>query len=175
MHRSLKVVFIATALCALSSVAVAGGDMHGGRAECRAAREAKLLPTYDANRDGQLDQAERQSMHKARRAEKVARYDADRDGQLSEAEHVKMKRERVAEKFGKLDANRDGAISRQEASGPCSRLGRHFDKVDQDRNGSISQTELGAARRFGKHHGKRGFHRGAGAPQMAPEDDAQDI
>lgn len=162
MHRSIKVAFIVAALGALSSVAVAGGDMHGAHGKCRAAREAKLLPTYDANKDGQLDQGERQRMRQDRRAQMLARYDADRDGQLSEAEHLKKMRDRAAEKMAQLDVDRDGAVSRQEASAPCSRLARHFDQVDKDGDGRVTQAELAAARMFGKHGGKR-HHRG-GAP-----------
>jgi len=167
MNRVYRVALIATALGTLSGVAVAGGDMHGQRAECRAARAAKFLPTYDVNRDGQLDRAERQKLHQARRQQMMARFDADRDGQLSEVEWVKARRERVAERFGRLDVNRDGSISRQEAAVPCSRLARHFDAVDQDRDGRVTAQELGAARMFGKHgkHGRGGFRPG---PDQAP-------
>lgn len=163
MKQSLRVLSLAAALAAIPGVAAAGGERLTGRAECRAAHDAKFLPTYDLNRDGLIDRAERQKLHQDRRQQALARYDADRDGQLSEVERVKLRREKVAERFAKLDVNRDGAISREEASGPCSRLARRFDAVDQDGDGRITAAELGAARMFGKH----GRHR-AHQPQPQP-------
>jgi hypothetical protein len=157
MKQSIRVLFVAAALASISGVASAGGD-HFRRAECRAAHDAKFLPTYDANRDGMLDRAERQKLRQDRRAQALARYDVDRDGRLDDAEWSKLRQGRVAQRFAQLDVNRDGGISRQEAAGPCSRLARHFDKVDFDHDGQISAAELGAARLFGKRGKFHGRH-----------------
>ncbi len=117
MKRFSRVLFVAAAVAALPGAALAGGDHHRGRrAECRAAFEATHLPTYDRNRDGTLDRAERQAFRQDRRRQALARYDADRDGRLGEVEWMKMRRDRVAQKFGRLDRNRDGFITRGEAN-----------------------------------------------------------
>ncbi len=173
MKQSLRALSAAAAIVCIPAVAMAGGDQHHAqRAECRAARDAKFLPTYDVNRDGALDGTERQALRQAKRQEALARFDADRDGQLNETEWVRLRQAKVAQRFAALDTNRDRGISRAEASGPCSRLARRFDKVDQDRNGMITAAELGASRMFGKR-GKGRFRHHAPPQQeleAAPEE-----
>jgi Ca2+-binding EF-hand superfamily protein len=149
MKQFSRVLLVVAAVAALPGSALAGGG-RGKSPECRAAFDARHLPTYDSNRDGTLDRGERQALRRDRRQQALARYDADRDGSLSEVERVKMRRDRVAEKLGRLDRNRDGAIDRSEASGPCSRLARRFDRIDADRDGRITAAELSAVRMSGK-------------------------
>ena len=177
MKQFSRVLLVAAGMAALpvgAGVAMAGGD-HMRSPECRAAHDARFLPTYDANKNGVLDRSERQAMRQDRRKQAVARYDADRDGQLSEVERTKLRRDKLAEKFARLDKDRNGAISRDEAAGPCSPLASRFDAIDTDRNGNISAAELEAARMFGRH-GKRRFAQPQGdeeaveeAPEPAPQ------
>lgn len=158
MKQSLRALSAAAAIACLPAVALAGGDHHKAqRAECRAARDAKFLPTYDVNRDGTIDRTERQALRQAKRQEALTRFDADRDGQLSETEWTRLRQAKLGQRFAALDKNRDGGISRTEAAGPCSRLVRRFDEVDTNRDGSINSSELAAARMFGKR-GKGRFH-----------------
>ena len=61
------------------------------------------LKKYDANGDGQLDEAETAKMkadekarREVRREEELAKYDANKDGKLNKDEKEKMKSERAA-------------------------------------------------------------------------------
>jgi Ca2+-binding EF-hand superfamily protein len=84
-------------LIALSSVLLVAGaagfafakDKDGDRSGRRAERKAAMLEKYDANDDGELDDAERAAMKKARAAEKFAKLDTNKDGVLSLAEFEK--------------------------------------------------------------------------------------
>lgn len=72
---------------------------HGPRHEARRAEfEKKLLEKFDANKDGQLDEQEKEAMkaaHEARRAEfekkLLEKFDANKDGQLDGQEKEAMK------------------------------------------------------------------------------------
>lgn len=188
MNRRFRATLFAAALTALPGMALAaapaaaaapGQGPHSGRwAQCKAQRQAKLLPTYDTNRDGVLDKSERRAAHQDMRQKMIARFDTNRDGTLDPAERQAMRQERKARRFERLDLNKDGAISRAEAqNASCSPLGRFFDKVDTNGDGVITATEMAAARpprgrfghkgRFGRHHGR--FDRD-GAGGAAPQD-----
>lgn len=88
----------------------------------------RALEKFDADKDGQLSQAERDAAKTAvkekitsRRAERFQRLDADSDGQISRAEwdaapgkrqaRTGVLRERILEKF---DADKDGQLSPSE-------------------------------------------------------------
>ncbi len=115
----------------LASAAVAGVSV-AAPGEGRPMRE-KVLEKFDTNRDGQLDEAERQAMREARRARKEARreemlakFDANRDGQLDEIEREAAHKERSAERFKKLDTDGNGVLSLEEfQAGKPGRFGRH--------------------------------------------------
>jgi hypothetical protein len=47
---------------------------------------AQMLEKYDANKDGKLDESERETMRKEREAEMVKRFDKNGDGKLDDAE-----------------------------------------------------------------------------------------
>jgi len=54
--------------------------------EKRAEMKEKMLARFDTNKDGQLDQAERQVMRDTLASEAFAKLDTNHDGQLSLAE-----------------------------------------------------------------------------------------
>jgi hypothetical protein len=135
MFTKLKLALMISAplVAGASAVALAQGQGH-----------AKMVQKFDANGDGQLDDAERAQMKQAfeekraaRKAEALAKFDANRDGQLDAGEKLAMRDARLTERFTKLDANGDGKIS-------------------------LDEFKAGADK--GMHHGRHGHgrHRGAG-------------
>lgn len=78
--------------------------------------------------------------------------DANKDGQVSDAEyrdHAKARWEQHREKaqtqmkarLEKADANHDGVLSREEANA-SPRLAKHFDEIDADKNSQVSTQEI---------------------------------
>jgi hypothetical protein len=97
------------------------------------ARKAELVQKYDANKDGQLDDAERQALRQemkahrqAMRQEKLQRFDANKDGRLDDTERQVMRDEHVTERFKAMDSNGDGVLSLDEfkAGAPQRGFGR---------------------------------------------------
>jgi len=104
------------------------------------ARAAKKFDAIDANKDGQLSDAEHRDHAKARWA------------QHREHSQAKMKA-----RWEKIDANHDGLLSREEATA-SPRLAERFDKLDADKNGQVSAqefTEHMKSHRGGHHGAKR--------------------
>ncbi len=67
-----------------------------------------------------------EARHAERKAQKLARFDADRDGELSDAERQAMHAARLAERFQALDTNRDGVLSMDEFKADAGKRGfRH--------------------------------------------------
>lgn len=90
----------------VSSVTAAEPPLPKGKTPSKAD-----LKKYDANGDGQLDEAELAAMkaeakakREAQRAEDLAKYDADQNNKLSKAEKEKMKAEKDAERAEKKAA-----------------------------------------------------------------------
>jgi Ca2+-binding EF-hand superfamily protein len=137
LTKKLKWIMASSALCVAAAGGLAlanGAGGHGGRA----AKKQEMMQKFDANGDGQLDDAERAKLKEAfaaRKAARIAKFDADRDGALSPAERAAMKDQRAQERFGKLDTNGDGKLS-------------------------LDEFKAGAMR--GGHHGRHGGHRGGG-------------
>jgi Ca2+-binding EF-hand superfamily protein len=84
-------------------------------------RKAALLQKYDANKDGTLDDTERQAaraemkaLREQHKAEMLQKFDANRNGTLEPEEREKARAERTALRFQELDTNKDGALSLQE-------------------------------------------------------------
>jgi Ca2+-binding EF-hand superfamily protein len=171
--RKLILSFVAGA-----AALAAGGVAHaqpapqdGPRALTRTVveqRAAKTFDRLDVNRDGKLDQADRQARQKAR----FDRLDTDRDGSLSYAEfgavHAKRDGAREARNARRgegarghrqavalrgfagrggmirmADADKDGAITRAEFQAAAL---QRFDRLDADKDGTVSREEAKAAR-----------------------------
>jgi Ca2+-binding EF-hand superfamily protein len=91
-----------------------------------------LLIRFDANGDGQLDEAEKaaaKAAFEARRAEMIERFDANGDGVLDEAE-----RETARAAFEE---------QMKDEGGLCH--GKIFDRIDTNGDGSIDRGEWQAA------------------------------
>ncbi|MBQ3241138.1 MAG: hypothetical protein IJB00_08170 [Akkermansia sp.] len=138
---------------------------HGERPDFR----KMMLEKFDANKDGQLDDAEKaaaKAAFEAKRAEMKAafekkmleKFDADKDGQLNDAEKAAAKAE-----FEKMRAERGPKCGKRGHHGPkrpcCGgpRGGRHMDparcavmhdlvkeKYDADKNGQLDEAEKAA-------------------------------
>ena len=52
--------------------------------------------------------------HEAKRKEALAKYDANKDGKLDDAERERLHADMVAERFARLDKNGDGVLSKEE-------------------------------------------------------------
>ena len=75
----------AAVLTAGAALAVAGDENGKGRGR-RGFHRAEMLEKYDANKDGKLDDNEREAARAARKAEMLQRFDTDKDGELSDSE-----------------------------------------------------------------------------------------
>ncbi|WP_269540436.1 EF-hand domain-containing protein [Cerasicoccus fimbriatus] len=77
-----------------------------------------ILAKFDANGDGQLDQAERETAREAHREEMaLRRFDANKDGTLSNEERAQFDAfiaEREAKILERFDADGDGVLSDEE-------------------------------------------------------------
>lgn len=58
-----------------------------------APRRENLLEKYDKNKNGKLDQDEREALRKDREAERIKRYDKNGDGKLDEKERESARSE----------------------------------------------------------------------------------
>lgn len=94
MVKKLKLVFVTSALLvgSVAGTAAARGNDGADRPdraamkEKFAAKKAEMLTTFDSNKDGTLDAAEKDAMHTARMLKRFASLDTNRDGVLSLAE-----------------------------------------------------------------------------------------
>jgi Ca2+-binding EF-hand superfamily protein len=127
----------------------------GGRRPLPPEARERVLEQFDADGDGQLNEAERQAARagfEARRAEKRAelleRFDADGDGELNETERAAAReeigpglKERFGGRHGRHHGGRDG--ERHEA------FRRHMlERFDTDGDGTLSEAERAEARAF---------------------------
>ena len=84
MNRKIAAVVVGAAVVTAGAAFAGneGGKEHGPRGHHR----AKMLERFDANKDGQLDDQEREAAREARKAEMLQRFDTDKDGKLSDSE-----------------------------------------------------------------------------------------
>lgn len=161
----------------------AAGEMPG-RAD-RKDFHKKMLERFDADKDGQLSDTEKEAM----KAEMKKRHDGKRPGHGKRGERgPKGPREErgegpalPAELKTMIDADKDGNISDEERKAAREAMhNRMMEKFDADKDGQLSDAEKDAAKaarpqhhRHGKGHGKRG-ERGPKGPRgpQAPEDAA---
>jgi len=153
------------------------------RAEAQA-RAGEMFARMDANKDGKLDQADRQARMAARLDETFARMDANKDGRIDKAEFVaahqppangqpgamgmgpmgrdsmemgRMRGMGHGPMMGRMDANGDRAITRDEfIAGALKR----FDAADANKDGKLTPEERRTAMR--EHKGERMHHRMGG-------------
>lgn len=96
-----QLLAVALASCALTALTYA----EDAKPEHKDKGPSKAdLKKYDANKDGQLDDAEKAAMKADKESAKKARldkYDADKDGKMSKAERDAEKADKKAEKESK--------------------------------------------------------------------------
>lgn len=104
----------------------------------------------DQDGNGTISREEAKTHPRMEKAFETA--DANRDGQLTDAEygdHLKARMEQHREKaktemkarMDKADGNRDGMLSQEEAKA-SPRLAKHFSAIDADKNGQVNTQEI---------------------------------
>ena len=95
---------------------------HAEMKATRDERRKQVLEMYDVDKNGELDDEEREAMHEARVVDMVSRIDQNADGKLTreELESSSARRRRPAPDFDALDVNKDGFVTVEEMA--ASRL-----------------------------------------------------
>jgi hypothetical protein len=111
---------------------------------------------FDADKDGQVTEAEVEAF----KAAQFAKIDANSDGKVTteelvafhEAQEAARKTEMAGKMIERMDTDADGALTAEElAAGPQPKS--LFERLDADGDGAVSKAEADAAM---EHHGKRG-------------------
>lgn len=113
---------ITRTLLALSAGTLAVGTI--AYAQMPAPPAGAPRPTMDANGDGVVTRAEAMAGAEAL----FARLDVNKDGKLDQADREAHMAEMKAKMFARLDANGDGSISRAEFMAADPMMGHHGDK-----------------------------------------------
>lgn len=116
-------------------------------AEPRAAAFRKhVLEKFDADKDGQLSETEREAAKAAikekgsgLRAMALVKFDADKDGQLSETEREALKAAIKARRAGKGGDEKAGVKN-------AERHQKMLEKFDADKDGQLNESERAKAR-----------------------------
>lgn len=192
----------ATALALAGAAAIAQPapkptDMMGDKTVTRAeaqAMAADMFAKMDDNKDGKLDQADREARRAEHQTQMFSELDADKNGAISRDEFTAGNARRTegkgmdgmkhGGKEGRMgmrmghgsgmmmlhmaDANKDGAISKDEL---LAAHARHFDQADADKDGKLTPAERQAAHQkmramMGKMRGQHDGHAMHG--EMAP-------
>jgi len=136
-----------------ATLLAAAAAVHAEQAPSQAPDARSGKPGYqslDINADGLITLDEAQ-VH-PRFAARFGEIDANRDGQLDQAEmntHREQmraeKRVRAEERWKAADQDGDGVISRDEAAS-MPRMAQHFDRLDADTDGRVSREEMRQSR-----------------------------
>jgi hypothetical protein len=89
-----KTLVIALSLCLAAVAFAADGKKNEKNAEKRENPRDEMLKKYDKNKDGKLDQSEREEWRKDREAEIVKKHDKNGDGKLDESEREAARADR---------------------------------------------------------------------------------
>jgi hypothetical protein len=95
------------------------------------------------------DRAEMRAMRDERRKQALATFDADKNGELSDEERQVMHEARIAEMVSRIDRNADGRLTREELDASAASRRRpppDFDSIDTNKDGFVTVEELAAAR-----------------------------
>ena len=164
----------AAALIGVSGIAYAQAENAPARDPLTRAqveqRSAEAFGRLDANKDGVLNQADRDAQREARQQRRFARLDANEDGQLNDADREARRKEA----FDRADADHSGGISYEEFAalrdqrgdrrgpevarferrrpggpdgerGPGRRGGGMIRGADADHDGAVTQAEFADA------------------------------
>jgi len=160
MRKFVTLSIAAAALVGAGGVAYAQAD--GGPAREPMTRDqveqrsAEAFGRLDANKDGVLNQADRDAARETRQQQRFARLDANDDGQLNDADREARRKEA----FDRVDADHSGGISYDEfAAMREQRAERRGDRPDRD----VARFER---RRPGGPDGERGPGRRGGRGGM---------
>lgn len=159
--RTIKSIPIAISAAALAMGGIAYAQMSGdkagydangdgiiARAEAQAAAKA-MFAKFDANKDGKLDQSDREAHHQEMRGKMFEMLDTNKNGSISKQEFV-AGHERMR---GHGGPGMDGRRGGHDGPGMGKHHGRHggghammmLKQADADNDGAVSQAEFLAA------------------------------
>src|SRR5918994_3047054 len=93
MNTKIAAAVVGAAVVASGAAYAVAGD-GGGHRHGRRGDKGAMLERFDTNKDGKLDDQEREAAREARKAEMLQRFDTDKDGTLSESEREAARAER---------------------------------------------------------------------------------
>jgi hypothetical protein len=99
--------------------------------------------------DGSRDRAAMAQMRDERRKQALEMYDADKNGELDDTERETLRQARVADRIARMDSDADGKLSKAEMEASMSNRRRpppDFDSIDTDHDGFVTVEEMAAAR-----------------------------
>lgn len=145
----LSLAAILTAGCAYAAQGDGKADSDGNgvltRAEAQTGAGTRFA-RMDVNKDGKIDQADRQLRREAMKTRMFDRLDADHNGQLTKAEFTAASSGH--DRGGRMAANESGEARGQHHGGGHGRRGgmMGMDRMaDADGNGAITQAEFQTA------------------------------
>ncbi len=138
MNTKIKLLIAAGATAALASPFILNANAFPGGGKGGKFGE-KFIERMDTNGDGAVTQAEIDAKH----AEKFAEFDANKDGQLSEAEFSALEEARRQERhkahFQRIDADGNNVVSADEFGGRSSKM---FERFDKNNDGKLTADEM---------------------------------
>jgi len=150
MRKFVTLSIAAVALIGAGGVAYAQADAGPAREPLTRAqveqRSAEAFGRMDANKDGVLNQADREARRDAHEQQRFTRLDANHDGQLNEADREARRKET----FDRVDADHNGGISYEEFAALRDQRG----ELSGERRGP--ETARFERRRPGGADGRRG-------------------